>query len=1171
MSHSPGRVFKKVFMKKFILKILAAFLLIFGTFLMPSNTYAEPEAADETTVEEDAPTTDDGESSTSEDTADAAADEATDDDIRNACTDKTGSLSWIVCPSTGLIANITDELYAAIEDLLVVQPLPVSNSTTTSTGDKPILGTTMDTSPIYLVWQYARRLTNVAFIIFLLITIYSQITGAGLDNYGLKRILPRLIIAVIMVNLSYIICALAVDVSNIIGGSLRGFFTTIETDIIAGSADVAPFQDITLDGVLATVLTGGSIGIVAMGAIGGPGYIFFMLLTVIIGAVIAVVSGLITIAARQALVSLLVMIAPLAFVAYLLPNTEKWFSSWRQLFTRMLVFYPLFSFLFGASHLLGFALLASATSPAGIILGLAVQIFPLFFSWSLMKMSGTILNNLYNGLRKLSAPLQRSVSGWALSHAEQQRQNYIANSQTTGAHLRRYLDERQKLRQLDTDNSVKIREGLAVEGATKILSSSLGLDENGDIIYTRRPNRFTRNAKRASMMELRNNTAQLSHKNALSMYSKHFKDDASMTLSAQNNRALEEAMAQSYLAKNEAQGDEDYLLDTYLAAVAQGEDSYDYHRLVKNAAGSIGAKGEASIMGQVIVANSTTENRRRTEARIVFTKFPIDKKNFRAFLLDMAYVNDNGFETDEYGEEIEDENYRLKPGKQHQQWPYYIGRSKIDGHEITRTEYDALSSDERATYTRIKYIDTVDPLTGNTVYRVYEDDAGYMKELLADDILIGDPINNRYLTMIGSGDEIHESGKIYKYHGVTSANMNTTGYKVHDATITPMVTAQANMGYINSPAHLMLARLQSFNVATKPGPFFQNDAPHIQSLLRCIEAFSDDEVFSSLFPDEEIMTYKNVNGFKLKGLKRDILRDKSGNPLLDDDNNPIEGWVEVGFKKIAELLDEGDDEEVLEYRKNYIRHNILTKTVKKLVGMANRNMTPNVLESQKPEGLTALKKLVDTATDLALANEDPSLDPNDRLDDHAHLLDSADPAILKRKVGAVIDEALRLYGDDVAPVAAELKAAKSGKSKSSHSGTRSTLGGSRLKARLASTKSQDLDEINQSIAALEALRDELEAYDATTDSQNIADTIMGWADCLSVSQLTGEAIELFSETPSLQHLLPQLHQIINDIANPRPTSQQDILDRAAHPIENDPATIIKLRDAIINLVNFRTD
>ena len=57
--------------------------------------------------------------------------------------------------------------------------------------------------------------------------IISQLTGVGLDNYGVKKILPKLIIAVILVNVSYILCQLCIDVANLVGGSIKEIFTNI--------------------------------------------------------------------------------------------------------------------------------------------------------------------------------------------------------------------------------------------------------------------------------------------------------------------------------------------------------------------------------------------------------------------------------------------------------------------------------------------------------------------------------------------------------------------------------------------------------------------------------------------------------------------------------------------------------------------------------------------------------------------------------------------------------------------------------------------------------------------------------------------------------------------------------------------------------------------------------
>ena len=133
----------------------------------------------------------------------------------DTCKDSLGALGWLVCPATGAIAKGVDFLYNLINDFLVINPI-----------------STDDGTPVYEIWKYCRGVTNVVFIIFLLIVIYSQITGIGISNYGIKKSLPKLIVAAILVNLSFIICLLAVDASNIIGNSLRGLFNHIQGCIV---------------------------------------------------------------------------------------------------------------------------------------------------------------------------------------------------------------------------------------------------------------------------------------------------------------------------------------------------------------------------------------------------------------------------------------------------------------------------------------------------------------------------------------------------------------------------------------------------------------------------------------------------------------------------------------------------------------------------------------------------------------------------------------------------------------------------------------------------------------------------------------------------------------------------------------------------------------------------
>lgn len=342
-----------------------------------------------------------------------------------SCKDSLGELAWWMCPETSKVAEAVDWLREKCEELLVVNPVEAK-----------------DGQPIYEVWKYFKGVTNIVFIIFLLVVIYSHVTGLGLNNYNIKKVLPKLIVAAVAVNLSFYVCALAVDVSNIIGQSLRGLLENIKLSTMS-SYEVTEQAVMSLSeayamlgGLEAMTVTGAVISIES-GAI-------WMLIPVVLSSVVAMASGLITIALRQAVIVLLIMISPLAFVAYILPNTEQWFKKWKQLFTRMLVFYPLFSLLFGAASLAGWAIMASAKDGFWLILGMAVQICPLFLSWNLLKMSGTFLGTINGKLRSLASKPIAANRAWADSRRQLTKQKFLAskNAYTPSLRLAQFLSNR---------------------------------------------------------------------------------------------------------------------------------------------------------------------------------------------------------------------------------------------------------------------------------------------------------------------------------------------------------------------------------------------------------------------------------------------------------------------------------------------------------------------------------------------------------------------------------------------------------------------------------------------------------------------------------------------------------------------------------------------------------
>ena len=359
--------------------------------------------------------------------------EAARSEKKASCENTLGSISWLVCPTTGTISKAVDWLYDKVEEILIIDPIKIE-----------------DGQPIYEIWKYMRGITNIVFVIFFLIVIYSQVTGMGISNYGVKKILPKLIVVAILVNLSFIICSLAVDLSNIAGNSLKGVFDSITQSTMATTnATNATHFSLT---EIYTAIGGGGLLAVGAGAIAVETGAIWMLIPMVFGALVSVVAGLITIALRQAVITLLVMVSPLAVVAYMLPNTEGWFRKWKDLFIKMLVFYPMFSLLFGASSLAGWAIISSADSLFGVILGVAVQIFPLFFSVSLMKMSGTFLSNVNSRIsRMLSRPVG-ATAGWADSHRQLQRQRFLStrNVYTPSLKLMQFMSDRKIAREAET-------------------------------------------------------------------------------------------------------------------------------------------------------------------------------------------------------------------------------------------------------------------------------------------------------------------------------------------------------------------------------------------------------------------------------------------------------------------------------------------------------------------------------------------------------------------------------------------------------------------------------------------------------------------------------------------------------------------------------------------------
>lgn len=180
-----------------------------------------------------------------------------------------------------------------------------------------------------------------------------------LDAYTVRKAVPRILLAVVGINISIYLCVAAVDITVIISRGVEQLLTTpfVGTDGIKIDGEQFDGNPVT-SGVL-TVIT----LLIIKSVIAGPGAIAIIMsifpLIMIVGLI--ALGVLFTLVIRQALIIFLTVVSPVAIACFVLPGTEKYFKQWLDLFIKTLMVYPIIAVIFAMSHVLGAILLSDAT------------------------------------------------------------------------------------------------------------------------------------------------------------------------------------------------------------------------------------------------------------------------------------------------------------------------------------------------------------------------------------------------------------------------------------------------------------------------------------------------------------------------------------------------------------------------------------------------------------------------------------------------------------------------------------------------------------------------------------------------------------------------------------------------------------------------------------------
>lgn len=322
---------------------------------------------------------------------------ATEQSNEGVCYKGAGALGWLLCPIIDGVSKIGDKVWGWIEEnFLQIQAGKFFES------DGGLEG----------AWSIFRNIANIVFIILFIMVIFSQLTGVGIDNYGIKKIMPKLIVVAILINLSFLICELLVDLSNILGSGLNQLFSSLASEVKGAEVTGVSIGQSLVMGVFTVGGVAGGILFTILNPVGSIG-IAISVLGVMISALISIVFLFFILLVRNAGVIILIAIAPVAIVCYMLPNTEKLFRRWVELLKAVLIVYPICGAIVGAGRLAGrlLAAVGNQTNNDGMIIAaMLIEVLPFFLIPMLLRQSLQLMGNIGARLQNAGQRVGRGAS-----------------------------------------------------------------------------------------------------------------------------------------------------------------------------------------------------------------------------------------------------------------------------------------------------------------------------------------------------------------------------------------------------------------------------------------------------------------------------------------------------------------------------------------------------------------------------------------------------------------------------------------------------------------------------------------------------------------------------------------------------------------------------------------
>lgn len=222
-----------------------------------------------------------------------------------------------------------------------------------------------------------------------LIMIIAQATGSDLvDAYTVKKVLPRIGVALVGIALAMPLLRLAVIFTNDIGILIGNLMGSLGGTVAGPTA--SPGGNSAIGSVLAWIIGGGGAGLYLMIFLKGQGTI------ALVGTIVlALLVGLVVLTIRQLVIIVLILLAPLAIASSILPGTEKLWKYWRSTLLTTLAMFPIIMLFLSSGKFMA-SIFGTMNNGLFAVLAYFAPYFMLPFAF---KLAGGLMGNIFQAVQ----------------------------------------------------------------------------------------------------------------------------------------------------------------------------------------------------------------------------------------------------------------------------------------------------------------------------------------------------------------------------------------------------------------------------------------------------------------------------------------------------------------------------------------------------------------------------------------------------------------------------------------------------------------------------------------------------------------------------------------------------------------------------------------------------